>query len=83
MSEVSDKISRLFDDSDERSIVIISTVHRAKGLEREDVFLLRSTFRVWLDQMHLFDKPNEEANIAYVAATRSKKRLFIVQKSVV
>jgi len=33
--------------------------------------------------MDLFDKPNEEGNIAYVAATRCKKRLFIVHKSVV
>jgi superfamily I DNA/RNA helicase len=83
ISEVSDKINQLFDDSDENNIVILSTVHRAKGLERDDIFLLRWTFRVWFDQMHLFDRPNEEGNIAYVAATRSKKRLFIVQRSVV
>lgn len=83
LPEVSDKISQLFDDSDENNIVILSTVHRAKGLERNDIFLLRWTFRVWFDQMHLFDRPNEECNIAYVAATRAKKRLFIVQKSVV
>jgi DNA helicase-2/ATP-dependent DNA helicase PcrA len=80
LSEVSDKIGELFDDSDENNIVILSTVHRAKGLERDDVFLLRCTFRVWFDQMDLIERPNEEANIAYVAATRAKKRLFIVKK---
>jgi DNA helicase-2/ATP-dependent DNA helicase PcrA len=81
--KVSSKIDELFDDTDENNIVILSTVHRAKGLERDDVFLLRWTFRVWFDQMHFIDKPNEEANIAYVAVTRCKKHLFIVQKSVV
>lgn len=83
LDEVSKKIDELFDDSDENNIVILSTVHRAKGLERDDIFLLRWTFRVWFDQMEDLERPNEEANIAYVAATRSKKRLFIVQRSVV
>lgn len=83
LDEVSDKIDELFNDSDENNIVILSTVHRAKGLERDDVFLLKWTFRVWFDQMKMFDHPNEEANIAYTAVTRSKKRLFIVQKSIV
>lgn len=83
LQEVSKKIDELFNDTDEKNIVILSTVHRAKGLEREDVFLLRWTFRAWFDKMHLLDKPNEEANIAYVAITRSKNRLFVVNKSVV
>lgn len=83
LEEVSKKIDELFDDTDENNIVILSTVHRAKGLERQDVFLLKWTFRVWFDKMHLIEKPNEEANIAYVAATRSKNRLFIVNKSIV
>jgi DNA helicase-2/ATP-dependent DNA helicase PcrA len=81
IEEVSKKIDELFNDTDEKNIVILSTVHRAKGLERDDVFLLRWTFRAWLeDDLTLVEKPNEECNIAYVAATRSKKNLFIVRK---
>jgi superfamily I DNA/RNA helicase len=83
LKEVSKRIDDLFNDTDEKNIVILSTVHRAKGLEREDVFLLRWTFRAWFDKMFLLEKPNEECNIAYVAATRSKKRLFVVQKPIV
>ena len=83
LSEVSDKIDELFNDTDENNIIMCSTVHRSKGLEANDVFALRWTFRVWFHQMGLIEKPNEEANIAYVAATRSKKKLFIVHKSVV
>jgi DNA helicase-2/ATP-dependent DNA helicase PcrA len=81
LNEVRQKIDELFNDTDESNIVILSTVHRAKGLERDDVFILRWTFRNWLDQhAHYIDKPNEEMNIAYVGATRSKNRLFIVRK---
>jgi superfamily I DNA/RNA helicase len=80
LEEVRQKIDELFNDTDEKNIVILSTVHRAKGLEREDVFLLKWTFRAWFDKMHLLDKPNEECNIAYVGATRSKNRLFVVNR---
>lgn len=83
LEEVSKKINEMFDDTDEKNIVILSSVHRAKGMERNDVFLLRWTFRAWFDQMHFIDKPNEEGNIAYVAATRSKKNLYIVNKPIV
>ena len=83
LEEVADKVDELFNDTDENNIVILSSVHRAKGLERNDVFVLRWTFRVWFDQMHLIEKPNEEANIAYVAVSRSRKKLFVVHKAIV
>jgi len=83
LDEVSNKIDELFNDTDENNIVILSTVHRCKGNERNNVFLLRWTFRVWFDQMDLIEKPNEEANIAYCAITRAKEKLFIVHKSIV
>lgn len=81
LDEVYSKINELFDDTDQSNIIILSTVHRAKGLERDDVFILRWTFRQWLEEnLKWLDKPNEEANIAYVAATRAKKNLYIVKK---
>ena len=83
LQEVSKKIDELFNDTDEKNIIALSTVHRAKGLENESVFLLKWTFRVWFDQMGYLEKPNEEANIAYVAATRSKQNLFVVRKPTV
>ena len=83
LSEVVEKIDDLFNDTDESNIVILSTVHKAKGLERDDIFVLRWTYRLWLDDgVDVLDRPNEEMNIAYVAATRAKKRLFVVHKFV-
>jgi superfamily I DNA/RNA helicase len=83
LDEVGKKINELFNETDEKSIIILSSVHRAKGAERDDVFVLRWTFRTWFDKMHMIEKPNEEANIAYVSVTRAKKRLFIVHKNTI
>jgi len=81
LEEAIKKVNDLFNDTDEKNIIILSTVHRAKGLEADDVFILKWTYRAWLDsECSIIEKPNEEMNIAYVAATRCKKSLFIVRK---
>lgn len=70
--------------------VLLSTVHKVKGLEADRVFLLRQTFRrhqysTWkdadneLDQIRIQRTPTEEdLNIEYVAITRSKEHLIWV-----
>jgi superfamily I DNA/RNA helicase len=68
-------IADLFND--ERASVWLSTVHRAKGLEAERVFIL------YPDKMpHPNAKKNwemeQEMNGKYVAMTRSKRDLFLV-----
>jgi superfamily I DNA/RNA helicase len=81
LEEVLDRIDAMFTEKEDQKLITCSTVHRAKGLQSDDVFILRPTFRVWLDEgISLLEKPNESANIAYVAATRTIKRLFIVSK---
>lgn len=80
VDDLLNKCEELFNDDDQKNIVMLSSVHRAKGLETDDVFLLRWTFRVWLDNLSLVNSPNEEANIAYVGASRAKQRLFLVNK---
>ena len=81
LNEVEQKAIELFNDTDEGNIVILSTIHRAKGLEREDVFVLKWTLKLWLDEnLKFVEKPNEEANIAYVACTRAKSKLYLVNK---
>lgn len=82
LEEVLKRIGEMFDDKDGKQIVRLSTVHRAKGKQTDDVFILRWTYRLWLDEsISLLEKPNEGANIAYVACTRVVKRLFIVHKN--
>jgi superfamily I DNA/RNA helicase len=52
--------------------VVLSTVHKAKGLEWERVFMLKHTFGRW--------EGREEDNIMYVAITRSKSALMMVEE---
>lgn len=69
------RIGELFSDSVDvnKPAVVFSTVHKAKGLEWNRVFIVRSTF--------LRKRTREEENIYYVALTRAKKHLtFLVNR---
>lgn len=67
--EVADKVARLFADDAASRAVVCSTVHKMKGLESADVWVLQDTW----------SRPGtEEDNLRYVAATRSKNQLRLV-----
>lgn len=67
-------IEKLFEDTNDEQKVIFSTTHKAKGLERDRVFILRWTYRYGPGVT------GEEANLYYVAVTRAKKELYLVNK---
>jgi ATP-dependent DNA helicase UvrD/PcrA len=73
-AEVTDRIEALFTDDGlgAAGMITCSSVHRAKGLEANRVFVLRDTLR---------DSNREEQNIAYVAYTRAKLSLVLVSDS--
>jgi len=82
ISELLAAIDALFPDRiDDAGRVVLSTVHRAKGLERERVWMLRDTFlRRRRSKDGGFVEPGaEEYNLFYVACTRAKKSLFMVR----
>jgi superfamily I DNA/RNA helicase len=83
MTQIEYMLRCMFSDTDEGKIVQLSSVHGAKGLERDTVFLLRWTFRGWFDKImpDMIEDGNEELNIAYVAATRTKDKLYLVNKN--
>jgi superfamily I DNA/RNA helicase len=71
VDDVVERIGLLFADKDDSSRITLSTTHKAKGLERDRVWLLESTYR---------RRPGvEEENLYYVAVTRARKVLFLVQ----
>ncbi len=70
LDDVKVNIDRLFKDGDDKSRVILSSTHKAKGLERERVFMLNDTYKP--------GKSVEETNLAYVAYTRAKQELYLV-----
>lgn len=66
--DIETRLNNLFADvGGNKAFVVLSSVHKAKGLEWNRVFLLSGTFRK--------NKGQEEANIYYVAVTRAKKHL--------
>jgi len=80
IAEVKAAIGLLFPDNDrDEDRVTLSTVHRAKGLEAERVYLLADTFaKVAKAARGDEARSLEEANIWYVACTRAKRVLTFV-----
>ncbi|WP_027250445.1 UvrD-helicase domain-containing protein [Planktothrix agardhii] len=74
--ELGNYIDDLF--SDEHSPIILSTAHRAKGLENERVFIIKPEDMplVWRNQKSW--EYEQECNLHYVALTRAKSELIIV-----
>lgn len=73
IKDLKETIDKLFNDVDDTGKVIFSTTHKAKGLERNRVFVLTNTYRP--------GQGGEEANLFYVAVTRSKSELYLVKKN--
>lgn len=70
IKELETRINGLFDQAAEAGgFIVLSSVHKAKGLETDRCFLLTETFRTF---------PVEEQNIKYVAITRAKRELVWV-----
>lgn len=70
VSEVQKRIRTFFKD-DGKNQVTLSTCHKAKGLEWDNVVLLDNTFKP--------DKNEEEKCIYYVAITRAKENLIFAR----
>ena len=69
--QIISEIERVF-SSEGKGDIMLSTVHKAKGLEADNVFLL-ATERMPHPKA---SNPQEERNICYVAITRAKKNLY-------
>lgn len=78
VSNMTDKIRDLFTDADKRRkpVIVLSTVHKAKGLEWDRVGVLTETFQS--GRASTPEAQQEESNIQYVAWTRPKHRLAFV-----
>lgn len=75
MKELEARIEELFGEAafQSKDAIICSSVHRAKGLETDQVFVLESTLYPG------GQRAVEEQNIHYVAITRAKRELHMIQ----
>lgn len=65
--------------ADEGAAVWLSSIHRAKGLEADRVFVLRSD-KMRIERKGMLDwQLEQEANLEYVGLTRSKQALYLVR----
>ena len=78
VDELIEKINIIFNTS-EKDAILLSTVHKAKGLESENVFILNAS-----QMPHPYAKKDwelkTERNLIYVAITRAKKRLSYIKE---
>lgn len=78
VEDVIERIKSLFVDVETvGDIVLLSSVHRAKGLEAETVFILEPS-KMPHPMAKLEWEKHQEMNIKYVAVTRSLNRLVMV-----
>lgn len=75
ISEIYDTINKLFDDYDQ-GCVQMSSVHRAKGLEAENVYIIKPE----LLQYTKTDDNDQNVNLTYVALTRTQNTLTFVHE---
>lgn len=78
VEELYKMLNKMFSDSITGDAIMLSTVHRAKGLERDNVYIICPELLP-----HRFNGQTEweyqqEVNLKYVALTRAKKKLYIV-----
>lgn len=67
--------------TDEAASIWLSTIHRAKGLEADHVFIIKPD-RLPFERPRMTDQQRrQEWNLYYVALTRAKQTLYIVRES--
>jgi len=74
--EVSDKINKVFSDT-KNSGITLSTVHKAKGLEADNVHIIKPQL-LPLKNLTLSWEIEQEDNLHYVAITRAKENLYYI-----
>lgn len=77
--ELIKKISSIFkDDKSIKDSISLSTIHKAKGLEADNVFIIKQP--IFDEKENMFDwEIQQEDNIKYVAYTRAKKSLNFIE----
>ena len=70
VADVLARIEELFADKSSDAVIMLSSTHKAKGLERDRVWLLEGTYRRYPE--------TEEDNLYYVACTRARRTLMLV-----
>lgn len=82
VKEIREFIEQIFSDNNKDDSVVLSTIHKAKGLESDKVYfldrhLIPSKFASTKDQLQ------QEQNLYYVGVTRAKKSLIFLSTNAI
>lgn len=75
--DVIERINKIF--SDEKEGICLSTIHKAKGLENDRIFIIREDKMPLKGCMNIPWMAEQERNLIYVAYTRAKHFLGFIQ----
>ncbi len=70
-------LTRLLNTTDIHDCVRITSVHKAKGLEADHVFVLNEG-QICKDFRHSPEQAEQEVNLSYISLTRSKDVMYLV-----
>ena len=73
-------LDKLLNTSPNPSCVTLSSVHKAKGLEAENVFVLNEG-KVCFDPRNSSELQQQEKNLSYISLTRAKNKMYLVKES--
>ena len=74
-------IEKVLNTNYNRDAVKISSVHKAKGLEAKNVFVLNEG-KVCYSPLNSKEQNQQEKNLSYISYTRSKENLYLVREEV-
>lgn len=80
VDELIDRIGELFTDNPEAGSVLLSTVHRAKGLQARRVAILRPDVLGSTRRARQEWERRQERNLKYIAVTRAQETLVFLQR---
>lgn len=75
-SRICQEIDSIFDDNVNAKCVLLSTIHKSKGREWDNVYFLQTGPSKWA---RMDWELEQEQNLLYVAVTRSKSVLYMAQ----
>lgn len=70
-------IDKLLNTTDPHNCVRLTSVHKAKGLEANNVFVLNEA-KVCVDPRNSWEQNEQEKNLSYISITRAKNNLYLV-----
>ena len=79
VTNFSNYVSKILNTIPNKDCVRICSIHKAKGLEAENVFVLNEA-KVCTDFRNSIEQQEQEKNLSYISITRAKNTLYLVKE---